>query len=100
MYGTVAHIRVKAGQGEAVLATMAKWASEEMPRVEGDRGGYLFRLDSDSQEMIMIAVFRDKESYVANADDPETDKWYQEMRQHLEADPVWHDGEIIGSWSK
>ena len=36
----------------------------------------------------------------ANADDPEQDKWYQEMRQHLEADPAWHDGEIIYSSSK
>ena len=100
MYGTVAHIRVKAGQGEAVLATMEKWNREMSPKVEGDRGGYLFRLDSDPQEMIMIAVFKDKESYVANAEDPETDKWYQELRQNLEADPAWHDGEIIGGWSK
>ena len=100
MYGTVAHIRVKADQGEAVIATMEKWDREMAPKVEGDRGGYLFRLDSDPQEMIMIAVFQDKESYVANAADPETDKWYQEMRQNLEADPVWHDGEIIGGWSK
>ncbi len=100
MYGTVAHIRVKAGREEALVATMEKWAQEFSPKVEADLGGNLFRLDSDPQEMIMIAVFRDKESYVANADDPETDKWYQELRQHLEADPVWHDGEIIGSWSK
>ena len=96
MYGTVAHIRVKAGQGEAVIAKMEQWEQERGSKVEGNLGGYMFRLDKDPQEMIMVAVFQDKESYVANAEDTEQDKWYQELRQLLEADPEWNDGEVFG----
>ena len=95
MYGTVAHIRVKAGQGDALLATMEKWNRERAPKVRGNVGGYIFRLDSDPQAMILVAVFQDRESYVANAEDPEQDRWYQELRQNLEADPQWNDGEAF-----
>ncbi len=75
MYGTVAHIRVKAGQQEALRATMEKWSRELGSKVKGNLGGYVFQLDSDPQEMIMVAVFQDKETYVANAENPEQDKW-------------------------
>ncbi len=95
MYETVANIRVKAGHGDELFAVMEKWEHERGHEVKGNLGGYLFRLDRDPQEMILVAVFEDKESYEANADNPEQDKWYQEMRQHLEADPQWNDGEAF-----
>ena len=95
MYGTVGNIRVKDGHGDELFAMMEKWESERGAKVKGNLGGYLVRLDRDSQEMIMVAVFEDKATYEANADDPEQDQWYQEMRQHLEADPQWNDGEIF-----
>ena len=46
-------------------------------------------------ELILVAVFRDRESYRANADDPEQDKWYRQLREHLQADPEWTDGEVV-----
>jgi len=45
--------------------------------------------------MIMVAVFQDRDSYYANAADPEQDRWYRRLRDHLAEDPVWEDGEII-----
>ena len=95
MYGTVANIRVKAGHGDNLFAVMEKWENERGHEVKGNLGGYIVRLDKDPQEMILVAVFEDKDSYKANADDPEQDKWYQEIRQYLEADPEWNDGEFF-----
>ena len=97
MYGTVAHMRVKAGQEDALRDWMVRWDQERAPTINGPGSSYVYRMDSDSQDLILAVVFKDKESYVANAEDPEQDRWYQEMRQHLEADPEWHDGEVIYS---
>ena len=44
--------------------------------------------------MLLLAVFTDKASYVANANDPEQDRWYRGLRELLAADPTWEDGEI------
>ena len=45
--------------------------------------------------MILVAVFQDKASYEANADDPEQDKWFKEVMEMFEAEPDWNDGEIV-----
>ncbi len=95
MYGTVAHMRVKAGQEDALRDWMVRWDQERAPRISGPVASYVYRMDSGPRDLILTVVFQDKESYVANADDPEQDRWFQEMRQHLEADPEWHDGEVI-----
>ena len=52
--------------------------------------------DASTGELIGVAVFRDKAFYLANADDPEQGKWYGKLRELLEADPVWEDGEYVG----
>lgn len=95
MYGTVANLRVKAGHEDDLVAVMKKWETQRGHKVKGNLGGYLFRLDKGSQDMILVAVFEDKATYEANADDPEQDKWYQEVRAHLDADPEWNDGEAF-----
>ncbi len=95
MYGTVAHMRLKAGQENVLPDWMARWDRERAPRINGPVAIYVYRMDSDPRNLVIAVVFRDKESYVANAEDPEQDRWYQEMRQYLEADPEWYDGEIV-----
>ena len=97
MYGTVANIRGKAGQGQALIDNRERWNRERKPRISGAMQWYIFRLDRDPQDMILVAVFESKESYEANASDPEQDRWYQELRSHLEADPHWNDGEIFSA---
>ena len=44
----------------------------------------------------MLAVlFTDRDAYVRNADDPAQDVQFRELRQLLERDPEWNDGEVI-----
>jgi len=95
MYGTVANIRVKAGHGEDLKRIMIEWNAEHKPKVKGALTGYLYQLDSDPQDWIMVALFDDKESYVANAEDPEQDRRFRQLMEHLDGEPQWHDGEAF-----
>lgn len=94
MYGTVGRAKIKPGSFDDLMSLMDEWKRNHAPRVEGVVASYTYRLDRDSNEILIVAVFRDKESYDANADDPEQDKWFQRARELMTSDPEWMDGEI------
>lgn len=91
MYGTVARMRIKPDAEGALLAQMR----EDVNRVPGFVSAHIYRSDVDPREFWLAVVFTDRESYRANADSPEQDQSYRQMRDLLEADPEWHDGEIV-----
>jgi quinol monooxygenase YgiN len=95
MYGTVAHLRVKADHGEALRHLMEEWNTDRKPNVRGALTGYLYQLDRDPQDWIMVALFQDKDFYRANAEDPAQDLWFRQFMEHLEQEPQWHDGEAF-----
>lgn len=66
-------------------------------KVPGYIGEVVYRLDANANEYCMAVIFRDKATYEANAENPETDRWFRQLRELLEADPEWHDGEIVYS---
>ena len=57
----------------------------------------LYKVEGKENELILAVVFRDKESYFANADDPSQDANYRKMVALLEAPPTWEDGEIVAT---
>ena len=91
MYGTVAKMRVKADNVDAVRKVMAA-------QMEGNKpAGYIrsyVLLENDSDTQWLFVMFEDKASYMANADDPAQNERYMEFRALMEADPEWHDGTI------
>ncbi len=91
MYGTVARMKCKPGAQQAVLDLFKEGDAQ---KTTGFVASYCYRLDKDADELIITVVFQDKKTYFANADDPETDKWYKRLRENLAADPEWNDGEI------
>jgi heme-degrading monooxygenase HmoA len=93
MYGTVAHLHTKPGALQAM-----KDMEEHQPK--GFVASYVYQLDSDPNEFLLVAVFESKEAYFANAQSPEQDADYQKLRQHLIHDPEWHDGEIVYTSTK
>jgi quinol monooxygenase YgiN len=93
MYGTVARMKVKPGE----LEQLQKMLASDPEKADGQIAVYAYQLDNDPNQLLVVAVFRDKKSYMANADDPKTDEWFQQVRAHLESDPEWNDGEIIYS---
>ncbi len=93
MYGTIARLSPKPGAEAEIIMGMEDWQRERAPKVRGAVGEYLFKLDNGG--LMLVALFEDKESYVANAEDPEQDAWYRRLREQLTADPEWNDGEIL-----
>ena len=95
MYGTIFRFKVKPGEEDGVAEVFEEWARERKSLVEGAIGGLLLKPDNWEGEFKGVALFKDKETYVANAQDPAQDKWYRKLRDLLEDDPVWEDGEYV-----
>ncbi len=90
MYGTIARMKVKPGGIEAL-----RRISEGQEPPPGAVAFYAYQMDADSNEVYMVAVFESKEAYVANAQSPEQHVQYQQWMEWFEAEPEWHDGEIV-----
>ena len=54
-------------------------------------------MDADPRTLMLVVAFTDREAYHANAASPEQHQRYLRYRELLEAEPEWHDGEIIFS---
>jgi quinol monooxygenase YgiN len=91
MYGTVAKMRVKAENVDAVRKVMS--AQMEGAKPAGYIRSYVLS-ENDSDTQWLFVMFEDKASYMANADDPAQNERYMEFRALMEADPEWHDGTI------
>jgi quinol monooxygenase YgiN len=91
MYGTVARMRIKPDAESGLLAEL----EGDVNRVPGFVSSQLYRSDADPREFYLAVAFEDRESYRKNADSPEQNERYLKMRDLLEADPEWHDGEIV-----
>ena len=94
MYGTVARLKVKPGQMEAMKKHMSAVSSKSSP---GFVSVNVYQMDANSNELLVSIAFKNKETYVANANRPETNSEFEKMVQLLSAEPEWHDGEIIYS---
>jgi len=77
MYGSIFRIKIKAGQEQNVLDMFGQWEKDRKPKGKGVVTSFVLRPDNHPDELIGVAVFRDKASYTANANDPEQEKWYQ-----------------------
>jgi quinol monooxygenase YgiN len=89
-YGTIARAKVKPGKLEDLKRTFEGQGNEP-----DSVAVYVYQTDADPNEIYIAAIFKDREAYLANADSPEQNERYLQLRQWLEADPEWHDGEII-----
>jgi hypothetical protein len=95
VYGTIARMRIVLGHEQQLEAFGKEWNEQRGGKVAGFVASYLLTPDAAANERLLVAIFRDRESYRKNAQDPEQDVWYRRMREHLAADPEWTDGEIV-----
>lgn len=96
MYGTIARLHPRPGKVDDLLALGESMRAAPM---SGHRSSYMFRPDRNPyfrETLFLVAVFDDAESYRANADSPEQDERYQQLRALLEDDPDWLDGTFLG----
>src|SRR5207302_8593660 len=66
----------------------------EMVQPHTERGLVAVQLafeDKDPDRVIAVIHFKDRESYVRNADDPRTDADYRRQAEFFEGPPEWTD---------
>ena len=88
MYGTIMRARVKGGQKDAFQEFISA-TGDRQP--EGFVSADVAWEDKDPDRIVLVVRFRDKESYVRNAESPEQDAEYRRMLEHLENEPEWID---------
>ena len=96
MFGTVARVTVQPGKEHEFRTIGEQWAQQRGPST-GETASYVFKLEHSTSDYFIVGIFTDREAYYANANAPETDHWYQQMRATLTADPQWNDGELVQS---
>ena len=94
MYGTTMIGKLATGvTGEQIQAELKAWETGR------DVPGYMSShalIGDDGKTIVNVAVFDTKEHYMALADDPAQDEWYQQkFAPMLDGDPQWIDGEWI-----
>ena len=92
MYGTVGRAHVRAENRDRLAEVMMNPAYAEVP---GYRRGYLMFPENRENEVLIVAVFEDRDAYIRNADDPTQHQRYLEYRALLEDEPEWSDGEWV-----
>lgn len=95
MFGTIYHMKPKTGQEQAIAEHLRRWERDRRPKVDGAVAGYLIRPRAGSNDLIGVVVFDSESNYRKNADDPEQDRWYRELRELLTEDPKWNDGDVL-----
>ena len=94
MYGTIARLRIKPGVRDEFIKAMDNFGNAI---IAGWVADYYFQMDNDSDEFYLVAIFKDKENYQANADSAEQHERYLVFRSFLLDDPEWHDGFILSA---
>ena len=94
MYGTIARFRIKLGVKDEFIKAMDSFGEAVIPGWVAD---YYFQMDNDLDEFYLVAIFRDKETYLANADSSAQHERYLLFRSFLITDPEWHDGFILSA---
>jgi hypothetical protein len=89
MYGTCARMVVKPENREKMQAIF----DEEPTDTKGYVASHVL-MENDSDNVWLLAIFEDRATYDANADDPKQHEMYLKYRALLEEEPEWHDGEI------
>ena len=88
MYGTIMRARVKPDRREDYERMMTEMAPTETPGFIGVQVGWE---DRDPNSIVLVVVFKDKESYVRNSEAAGTDEMYRKQLEYLEAEPQWID---------
>ncbi|MGH7685340.1 MAG: antibiotic biosynthesis monooxygenase family protein [Candidatus Dormibacteria bacterium] len=99
MYGTIMRGKVKAGQKAAYESYMKQLVPSAESYGQGMHSVEVGWEDKDPDRFVVIVHFRDRDSYVANADSSETDAQYRQQLEYLDGPPEWIDvnyGDYVG----
>src|SRR3972149_12014369 len=75
------------GKRQAIIDQFAKWEREQKPKAKGFVRSILVASNSDPDEFMGGIRWDTTENYFANANRPEQDGWYRELRGDRGARP-------------
>ena len=79
MYGTIFNLNVKKGHKDELIKMMKE--NDRMP--DGMVAWFLMNPDDDGKDMVGVAIFKNKESHLANANNPDQHDYFVEMINSL-----------------
>jgi len=91
MYGSIMRGRIKTGRREEFERLMCELS---LAHVADERGLHCVELaweDEDSNRVVMILHFEDRQSYVRNTEHPQTQRNYGRWSPLLEGEAEWVD---------
>ena len=95
MFATIYHMHPKANQDAEIAAHFRRWERERRPAADGMVSAYLVRPKAETCDLIGVTVFDSEANYRKNAADPAQDRWYHGLREMLEGEPEWTDGDVL-----
>ena len=90
MYGSIFNLKPKKGKKEALIDHL----KNDQDRPEGGVAWYVLNPDNDG-DLVGIAIFKNEESYKANAERPEQHDNFIKMMDFLVEEPTWNDGNFV-----
>lgn len=93
MFGTVGRAHIKPENKEKFVQVLERQGYDQ--QVSGFVRSYLMFPENRENEVLLVAMFTDRDTYYRNADDPTQHERYVEYRALLEDDPEWTDGEWL-----
>jgi quinol monooxygenase YgiN len=95
MYGSVSRWHIKEGKQEE----FERLGHELMrDRPSGAQSVQVYSSDADPSEYWVCGVFDSREAYAANSATPEQGSRFQRLRDLMDSDAEWHDGEVVISY--
>lgn len=91
MYGSIFSMKPKEGKKEALIDLFRGNSSNND---DGMIAWFVMNPDDDG-DLVGIAIFKDEESYKANAEKEETHQNFLEMMELLAEEPSWNDGSFV-----
>ena len=91
MFGTIGHVRVKAGNQPQLDALLAEWRKTIRPQIPGSVLQISGASVSNPGEYVFIALMQDEATYRALAENPAQDVWFHQMIALIEGDVKWED---------
>ena len=95
MFGTVGRAHIKPENRQKLIEVLDRQSYEG--NVPGFVKSYLMFPENRENEVLLVAMFTDRDAYFKNADDPAQNQRYLEYRALFEDDPEWTDGEWLES---
>lgn len=92
MYGSIARMKAKPGEREALINFLATAYSPPPPTFVNR---YVFQMDNDPDVFYVAAVMESQDAWVQNSHRPEIQALYPQLVALLAEEPTWYDGQVV-----